>query len=121
MEQYYRQQAGGYLPLYSMQRGRGLFGNIFRLAMPLLKPLAKKALPHVVRAGKNVVKDVIRGKNVGKTIQKHAIRAATDALSAAVNGTTPENISRQSKIQKRKKAGSKVNFSKKSKLYHEAF
>ena len=115
MESYYRAQAGGNIPAYSMQEGRGLFGNLFRLAVPLIKAGARKALPHVIRAGKRVVRDIAQGQSVSSSLKKHAIKAAGEALSSVVNGPNDTSTKRKSSLVNR------TNRVKRSCNNHEAF
>ena len=65
------------------QRGHGigsLLGKMFRFAVPLLKSGLRVAKPHLMKAGKNVVSDVIRGKNLKRTLIEQGKTAAKSTL-----------------------------------------
>lgn len=89
-----------------MQRGDGIgsiLGKLFRFAIPLIKHGARVAKPHLIRAGKRAVKDVIAGKPLKQVMAKQAKRAATDTLASVV---APPTAKRAKKSQKRTQVGS---------------
>lgn len=82
---YYRNQAGGSLPVYAgqpYQTGHGL-GNvvsgIIKAGSPLLNALKRKAVSAIKTRGKKallgVVGDVLRGRNIGTSLKRRAMGA----------------------------------------------
>jgi hypothetical protein len=101
--QYYKNQAGHGIPVYAMQTGGGLFGSLFRMAVPLLKSVAKKALPRLARAGAQIATDALDGKNIGKSAKRNLSRAGINTLRAA----TGMSINKKKNPAKRRKRSRK--------------
>ena len=93
-EDYYLQQAGSGMPVYSgveTQRGHGLgsiLGGFMRSAVPLLKSVGKAVGKQVLRSGMDVASDVISGSNVKQAVKNRAREGAMSLLNRARNTTT---------------------------------
>ena len=70
---YYRrsQFGAGQLPAFGgtrRQRGHGLFGNLIKMALPMIKNLGMSAVravaPTLINTGKGVLSDVLAGKKM---------------------------------------------------------
>ena len=76
-------QRGGGIPIFSgsrRQRGGSILGAIKNFFMPLLPGIKNYAVNKAKSAAlgltKNVVSDVVRGKNIGQSIKSRGINAA---------------------------------------------
>lgn len=98
---YYLQQAqtGGGMGYYAgsaHQRGSGFFGNLlsglFRFVSPLLPTLGREAL----KAGGNVLADVVSGSQpLGSSVRRHASDATQKLLNFAADGLKGKGIKRK--------------------------
>jgi hypothetical protein len=96
-DRYYVTQAGSGLPFYSgsaVQRGYGLgnvLGGLLRTAVPFLKPVVKSVGREVMRSGMDLVKDVVRGRNVKTAVKRRlgegAKRSLVRVAEGVVNGS----------------------------------
>ena len=98
-QEYYQNQAGHGIPVYAMQTGGGLFGSLFRMAIPLLKSVAKKALPRLAKAGAQMATDAIEGRNLGRSAKRNLGQVVTGTLK----DYTGKSINRRKKLAKRRK------------------
>ena len=91
-EQYYHDQSGGsgVLPHFRPQRGRGLFGKLFRgFVLPTLgkavNVLKREAPKRLLSLGRDVLGDVTEGKSLSSSLQRRGLgqlkRAASDILA----------------------------------------
>lgn len=64
---------GAGLPVFRgvVQDGSGLLGDLFRYALPILKPLAVSAGKNLLRSGTAALSDVVSGERDFKTALKH--------------------------------------------------
>lgn len=96
---YLRQVHGGggisTLPVFrgrDIQRGSGL-GNLlnaaFRMILPGIKSVGKMALREGVRAGSNVLSDVIGGENVKTSLKRRAAESGENLMTRALGGLLP--------------------------------
>ena len=96
---YLRQVHGGggisTLPVFrgrDIQRGSGL-GNLlnaaFRMILPGIKSVGKMALREGVRAGSNVLSDVIGGENVKTSLKRRAVESGENLMTRALGGLLP--------------------------------
>jgi hypothetical protein len=62
----------------SRQRGSG-FGSIFKSVGRFLLPLVRKhVLPYAAKTAKNVMDDVLEGRNVGQSLKEHGLAGIKD-------------------------------------------
>lgn len=94
-EEYYLQQAGSGLPVYSgvrSQRGHGLLSGLARMAIPLLKQSGKTLLKEGFRTGANILGDVLLGRNIKSAAQQRmkqgGQRLFQQATQSVLGGTT---------------------------------
>ena len=89
---YYRrsQFGAGQLPAFSgtrRQRGHGLFGNLIKTALPMIKNLGMSAVravaPTLFNTGKGVLSDVLAGKNLKSSVIKRSKQAGTEVIGKA--------------------------------------
>lgn len=86
LHHYLNSQSGGHLPYFEglihQQVGSGIWGNIFKTALPVLKKGVQAILPHAVDLGKNLINDVIVEKrNLRKSLRKRGLNALKDSGS----------------------------------------
>ncbi len=109
-------QEGHGLPVYTGRynlRGYGLGGtiisNIFKQAIPFLKPIAKKVLSHVrkeaIRTGRNIAQDVLVNKMSAKKSIKNRAKESFNRLiqedgNQTGSGSKRVHTSHPSKIKK---------------------
>jgi len=71
------------------QRGHGIggvFKNLFRSAMPMIKEGGKIVAKNALNLGANVLADMRSGENnVGKAFERHAIKTAMETAEDMVN------------------------------------
>ena len=90
-EQFYANQSGGsgVLAHYRPQRGRGIFGKLFRgFVLPTLgkaaNVLKREAPKRLLSLGRDVIGDVAEGKSLGSSLKNRGLgqlkRAAVDIL-----------------------------------------
>jgi hypothetical protein len=98
-----RLQSGGaefYRANLARQRGAGI-GSFFKSVGRFLLPLVQKhVLPHAVSTVRNVMNDVIEGKNVGQAIKQHGLEGIKD-VGKSIIGTQSGSGSRKRKRIKR--------------------
>ena len=93
-EDFYRNQAGGsrILPHYRPQRGRGIFGKIFRgFVLPTLgkavNTLKREAPKRLLSLGQEVLGDVVEGRSLKGSLKRRGLnqlkRAAGDILEGS--------------------------------------
>lgn len=73
------QYGGNVLPAFGgvkRQRGHGWFGSLVRMGMPLLKTIGRAVAPTFLRAGKNVFKDAMAGRNIKTSLKNRSMGAA---------------------------------------------
>jgi len=88
---YRRSQFGkGLLPAFGgtrRQRGHGLFGNLIRSALPIIKNLGVSAVkavaPTLLNTGKGVLSDVLAGKNLKSSVITRSKNAADEVMDKA--------------------------------------
>ena len=91
-EQYYANQSGGsgVLPHFRPQRGRGIFGKLFRgFVLPTLgkaaNVLKREAPKRLLSLGRDVIGDVAEGRSLGASLKNRGLgqlkRAASDILA----------------------------------------
>ena len=88
---YKRSQFGaGQLPAFGGtrgQRGHGLFGNLIRTALPMIKNLGMSAVravaPTLFNTGKGVLSDVLAGKNLKSSVVNRSKKAGKEVLGKA--------------------------------------
>lgn len=89
LDQYYANQAGGYMPVYAgarMQRGHGLgsiFSAIGRFALPILRRLAPVVGRKIMTTGAQIMDDVAAGqafKHAAKTRIVDTINEGIDKI-----------------------------------------
>lgn len=102
-ENFYNHQSGGsaILPHFRPQRGRGIFGKIFRgFVLPTLgkaaNVLKREAPKRLLSLGRDVLEDVVEGKSLGSSLKRRGVgqlkRAANDILT-----DTPRKTKRRRK------------------------
>ena len=105
-DQYYSGQLGGsgILPHYRPQRGRGIFGKIFRgFVLPTLgkaaNVLKREAPKRLLSLGRDVLEDVADGKALGQSLKHRGLgqlkKAAGDIL--APNGVSAKRRRRKTR------------------------
>ena len=75
----YGHSGGGGLPRFMGARrriGGGILGSIAKLAMPVLKSVARRAGRQALGLGLDVAGDVLRGRNVTQSLVRHGKRRA---------------------------------------------
>ena len=109
-EQYYAKQSGGnsaILPHFRPQRGRGIFGKLFRgFVLPTLgkvgNVLKREAPKRLLSLGRDVIGDVVEGKSLGSSLKRrglsHLEKAAGDILA-------PSTSKRARGAKRRRKVG----------------
>lgn len=91
-EQFYANQSGGsgVLPHFRPQRGRGIFGKLFRgFVLPTLgkaaNVLKREAPKRLLSLGRDVIGDVAEGRSLGDSLKNRGLgqlkRAASDILA----------------------------------------
>ena len=89
---YYRrsQFGAGQLPSFGgthRQRGHGLFGNLIRTALPVIKDLGMSAVravaPTLFNTGKGVLSDVLAGKNLKSSVINRSKKAGEEVIGKA--------------------------------------
>ena len=91
-EDFYNHQSGGsiVLPHFRPQRGRGIFGKLFRgFVLPTLgkaaNVLKREAPKRLLSLGREVIGDVAEGKSLGSSLKRRGLgqlkRAASDILA----------------------------------------
>ena len=88
---YKRSQLGaGQLPAFGgthQQRGHGLFGNLIRTALPIVKNLGMSAVravsPTLFNTGKGVLSDVLAGKNLKSSVINRSKKAGEEVIGKA--------------------------------------
>ena len=85
----YSRQAGGGLGGIFKVLARSLIPAIARTAKPFLKSQAKKALPHIARAGLGLVGDLSSKKNFKQAIKARSKRLAGDVIMDTLNSSIP--------------------------------
>lgn len=113
-----RQQYGSgefYRANISRQRGSGI-GSIFKSIGRFLLPLVKKhVLPHAATTAKNVMSDVIEGRNVGETLKEHGLKGIK-GVGDSILGNQSGSGSRQKRKRKSPSIQIKRNKHKRQKL-----
>lgn len=116
-ENYYLNQAGGrsdQILIYKgrpFQRGSGWFSNFaVRYGVPMLKFIGKQALS----AGRDVVQDVLQGKDFKSSVKYNLKKRAGESLKEIGDKITQSGSGRK----RRKLRSSKNIKTKKSKLYN---
>lgn len=124
-EDYYTQQAGAGLPVFSgqaYQRGYGLgniFGSLFRSAVPLLKQGLKTVGKKALQTGIQVADDVISGQNLKESVKHRAKTAGKELLSSV--GSNLSSRLQERKSQSKKRLQSPVKKAKRSKKHSDIF
>ena len=106
-EQYYANQSGGsgVLPHFRPQRGRGIFGKLFRgFVLPTLgkaaNVLKREAPKRLLSLGRDVIGDVAEGRSIGNSLKNRGLgqlkRAAGDIL--APHTTAPRKKKRRRQV-----------------------
>jgi hypothetical protein len=78
--QYYKSQAltgHGGLPTFTFHRGHGFFSNLVRGIIPFVKT---HVVPKLFTVGKSVLKDVVEGKSIKKSLKKRGAQAVSDTF-----------------------------------------
>lgn len=90
---YYTGQSGGALPVFRgrrYQRGHGL-GNVLRgvarTVLPIVLPAMKQVGRQALRSGYGVVRDVMGGRNLKRSLQNRAMDAGKSLLNRAFDFT----------------------------------
>jgi len=95
-----RQQSGGgefYRANLTRQRGAGI-GSFFKSVGRFLLPLVRKhVLPHAVSTAKNVVSDVIEGRNVLQTLKQHGLEGIKDVGKSLIDDQSGSGIRQKRK------------------------
>ena len=124
-EQYYANQSGGsgVLSHFRPQRGRGIFGKLFRgFVLPTLgkaaNVLKREAPKRLLSLGRDVIGDVADGKNFGSSLKDRSVgqlkRAANDILAPHVSApkrkkrkTTRRQVGggRRHRVRRRRRVG----------------
>lgn len=108
---YYRQQAGGSINVFSgapLQKGHGiggLFSGLIKGALPLLKQGAKKVGREILGSGINIAKDLMQGKNLKNSAKKNFSNAGMnilDNLSSSLSSPKRGVASRKRKAPQKK-------------------
>lgn len=82
---YYLKQAGCGLPVYAgsrHQKGHGIFSNLFRFAVPLLKKAGIGLAKHLLNTGSNILGDVSAGEPIKQAAKKRFIETGKNVLSS---------------------------------------
>ena len=106
-ESFYNHQSGGsvILPHFRPQRGRGIFGKLFRgFVLPTLgktaNVLKREAPKRLLSLGRDIVEDVAEGKSFGSSLKRRGLgqlkRAAGDVLGVT---DTPRKKRRKTRRQ----------------------
>ena len=115
-EQYYAKQSGGgsdILPHFRPQRGRGIFGKLFRgFVLPTLgkvgNVLKREAPKRLLSLGRDVVGDVVDGKSLGSSLKSrglsHLEKAAGDILAPST-GKRAGGTRRRRRMRKTRQVG----------------
>lgn len=83
-DKYYSAQAGYGLSFFEgkkVMEGNGIFSGLMKSALPMLKNIGKKALTRVVNGGVEVARDVLSGKDLGRSAVRGLKRVGTGALA----------------------------------------
>ena len=115
---YYRrsQFSAGQLSVFGgtrRQRGNGLFDNLIRTALPMIKNLgmsAVRAVAHtLLNTGKGVLSDVLAGKNLRSSVINRSKKAGEEVIGKAArylsgsSGDAPGKLRRAAKGRRRAK------------------
>ena len=131
-DQYYSGQLGGSfdLPHYRPQRGRGIFGKLFRgFVLPTLgkaaSVLKREAPKRLFSLGRDVIEDVAEGRSLGSSLKNRGLnqlkKAAGDILAPHAGAPRRKRRkgqrrqvggARRSRIRRRRRVG--VSHQKKS-------
>ncbi len=107
--------SGKGLPFFSgsyTQRGQGLLGDLFRkFGIPLLKHIA----PHAIKGISGLVRDVRKGRPVGKSTKKRVLKTAEAALSGKGRKRKRKSSKKSPPAKKKRKASKKKKATKKRK------
>lgn len=96
-EDYYLQQAGSGLPVFSgveSQRGHGLgsiLGGLLRSATPLLKIFGKKLGQQGLKSGLQVATDVLSGANPKEALKRRAKEGALSLIQQRGSGAVGQD------------------------------
>jgi len=109
---YYKQQNGGDLPVYSgrpVMGGKGL-GSLFSGALRIITPLLKRAGvglgKRALKTGVRLVGDVARGQNVKSSLKRRARQSGQELLRDLTGARMPAKKKR--KMTTRRRAGRRV-------------
>lgn len=131
-ENYYVNQAGNGLPVFSgarVQRGHGL-GNIFsglvKAAMPLVKSGVKALGKHGLKTGIQIAEDVLSGQKPKRAIQRRTKKAGSQLLDSALHQFIPgppgePRRGRQQQKGRKRRAPSQTGSSSRSKRQRDIF
>jgi hypothetical protein len=93
-----KQQSGGgefYRANVLRQRGAG-FGSFLKGVGRFLLPLVRKhVLPHAASAARNVMGDIIEGKNVGQALKQHGIEGIKEVGKSIMGAQSGSGIRRK--------------------------
>ena len=121
--QYYRQQRGDGLPVFTGYRGQkghglgSLLGGLFRRAVPMLKKGLATFGKHALKTGLEIANDVVAGENVKDSAKRRVVEGIKRVvrpesfISQSGRGrkrtSTPRKISKKRKVTKRNRATQK--------------
>ena len=101
-ESFYNDQSGGslVLPHYRPQRGRGIFGKIFRgFVLPTLgkaaNVLKREAPKRLLSLGQDVLGDVAEGRSLGSSLKRRGLGQLKRAAGDILGGTPRKKRRRQ--------------------------
>lgn len=103
-ELYNTHYSGAGIPVFrgTHQDGSGLISDIFRKAIPILKPLAQTATKALIKTGARALTDIVTGSDVKSTLRKRALEGLKE-VGRDVGGQIITGSS-QGKKRKRVKA-----------------
>ncbi len=84
------QRGGHVLPHFSgvaIQRGQGFFSDLIQFAVPILKKIARAAMPHLIPTARDIVSDISSGSKLKDTLQKRGIKLAKHTAVDALSGS----------------------------------
>ncbi len=101
---YYINQAGNGLPYYRgirIQKGKGFFSNIMRMAIPFFKKGLIHLGKHSINTASNIIDDLESGENFKNSIKKRGVETANNIGNEIINKVTSA-LNQQGRGKKRK-------------------
>jgi hypothetical protein len=121
LDQYYANQAGGYMPVYAgarMQRGHGLgsiFSAIGRFALPILRRIAPVVGRKIMKTGAQIMGDVAAGQAFKHAAKTRIVDTINEGIDKILPPQEEQGQSGSGKRRRRTKTRSSSNSNKRKK------